>query len=575
VTKKVSSSKLLQKIAEDNESLKNEITLLKESIDKQKFERHRNSPRTRQNINSKNNGVIETTQIIEHSISEASKEKIIAIISEKSRRIMELEAMLKEKESDISEILLQKESEKMQIIKNNKEISTLKSDIACLHSDKMKLKQIMDSLQLELQKLKGKDDFHSKILEEKNADIQNQKAQFDALFAKNIDELNEKDNQIQALKLDMDKLHSDKMKLKQDANQFVLETRRQKGKESDHIAEMAKKLEEKELEIKKDKIHFEETVSKNIEELNEKNSLIKSLNLQITKLHTDRIKLKEELSAASFEERNVLQKRKNFTKQLEEKEQEIKNQKTYFDNLFSKNIDDLKEKDTKLLMQGQEIISLKNTINELSLNNNNLQKTTSSQKEAYNQLKNQIQAINKLFVSKNGEVKTIVENLQKEIDKYKKIAEELKINNQELILDINKYSMQVKMYKQKIDERDNIEAKKQEGRQLDVVGKEQLSIHVYNQNKEIELLKQTILELTHKLKTRQIDEAKMIDVKNKEIEEKITGLTQEHSKKEIELEYKLEDLRKENQALKSDIESQKQKSQQMLESIKNQFNTLL
>jgi hypothetical protein len=423
MTKKVSSSELLQKLVEDNQELKNEMVLLKDSIAGQMFDLQKKTLQLRQKAVSKNDNVVQSHEIKENFSPEKSREKIITMISDKSKKISELEEKLKIQENTISDILLQKEATSKLINSKNEQILLQKSELATLHFDKLKLKQEINSLLLEMQKVKGKENFHVKKFEQLSNDIKNQKEQFDILFAKNIVDLNEKDSQ--------------------------------------------------------------------------------------------------------------------------------------------------------MLSQGQNILSLKNKINELLLENKNLSSKISLQKETYEKLKEQMQSIGRLFVSKDGEVKSAINAMQSELEKYKKIACELKANNEQLLLDVNKYSDQAKKYRKRSEEFEVFSAKKQESKQLDVIGREQLSIQAYNQNKEIEILKQTILELTHKLKTRKIDEAKVLELKDQDFDTKLKQLTEEYSKKEIELEYKLEDLRKENQALHSDMELLKQKGQQMLESIKNQFNTLL
>ncbi|MFA6089349.1 MAG: hypothetical protein WC755_05770 [Candidatus Woesearchaeota archaeon] len=306
-----------------------------------------------------------------------------------------------------------------------------------------------------------------------------------------------------------------------------------------------------------------------------KNEIILDLKSNMAKIYENRLLLRQENDMLKIEIQKAKSIEISVLKELQKKESEAHHTKLFYEGLIQKNIDELKQKDTRILSQGQELLSLKSIIGDRINMQKNMQNTIITKTAESEQLKEQVKILNKLLVTKDEELKSISNGSNEEIISYKKIIEDLKMTNSQLLFNMKKYSDQIERYKLKLQETFKSKEKASEEMELDEKTKDQFSIEIYDLNKELEILKQTILELTHKLKIRKSEEAKMLLEKNKEFDEKTRALTESHAKKELELEYKIEDKNSENAVLKSDIQRLKDKEKQFLEKITEQFSNMM
>lgn len=237
------------------------------------------------------------------------------------------------------------------------------------------------------------------------------------------------------------------------------------------------------------------------------------------------------------------------------------------------------QKDRQILEQGQRIIALKNLIREFEARELHHHKDRQIMEVKLRALQEDKLALSRLFREKVQKAKEEQKQQTSQRSSYERIAAELREDNSRLLADLEKSHAQIGRLQDRLRVQELETAKAREKRylqkELDTSSHDKLSLALYKANKELELLKQTILELTHQTRTRKTEEARMLTQKNEEFDEKMKELTAAHTKKQLELEYQIQELKQENQGLTFDLTQFKEKEKQMLENIKNQFSQLL
>lgn len=311
------------------------------------------------------------------------------------------------------------------------------------------------------------------------------------------------------------------------------------------------------------------------ESLKERDDELSQLKEDISNQRHSKLTIKQENIAMQNEIKRLhieLSKHKN---KLHELSHENSNLKLMGKSSYDQSILELKQKDSKILEQGQEMISLRNTIQEKSLNESRLHKMLESSKASLDSYSRKVSVLNTMIGTIKVENDSKLNSINQELNSYKKIVEDLKINNVRLVEDVQRYDEQVKLARSKLKQAELSSLKEKESASLEKKSKDEITLELYGLNKEVEILKQTILELTHKLKLRKVDETKVISDKNQEFDKKMRELTESHGKKALELEYKIQELKEENQALKFDNNQLKEKQKQLLERVTAQFNDLI